>query len=61
MSSRRDFLLLKKSLYEKRVLGGKVKAPDLATVMDFLRFHPATSKGKIKGKLTYDSLNTVAE
>ena len=44
-----------------RVLKQHVEAPDLATVKDFLRFHAATSKGKIKEKITCDSLNTFAE
>ena len=38
-----------------------MEAPDLATVKDFLRFHAAASKGKIKEKITSDSLNTFAE
>src|SRR5436305_13425959 len=32
----------------ERVLRKNVEAPDLATVKDFLRFHAATSKGKIQ-------------
>ena len=44
-----------------RVLKKHVNAPDLATVKDFLRFHAATSKGKIKEKISCDSLNTFAE
>jgi hypothetical protein len=38
-----------------------VEAPDLTTVKDFLRFYTAASKGKIKEKITADSLNTFAE
>ena len=44
----------------KRVFG-KTVAPELATVKDFLRFHTATSQGKIKEKITSDSLNTFTE
>jgi hypothetical protein len=35
--------------------------PDLATVKDFLRFHIATSRGKIVEKPMADSVNTFAE
>jgi hypothetical protein len=45
----------------ERVLRKNVEAPDLATVKDFLRFHAAASEGKIKEKITSDSLNTFAE
>jgi hypothetical protein len=45
----------------KRVLRKNVEVPDLATVKDFLQFHAAMSKGKIKEKLTFDSLNSFAE
>jgi hypothetical protein len=45
----------------ERVLGAKVEVPDLATGKDFLRFRAATSKGKIKEKISCDSLNTAAE
>jgi hypothetical protein len=38
-----------------------VEAPDLATVKDFLHFHAAASKGKIKEKITSDSLNAFTE
>ena len=38
-----------------------VDAPNLATVKDFLRFHTATSRGKIVEKPTADSVNTFAE
>ena len=38
-----------------------MEALNLATVKDFLRFHAAASKGKIKEKITSDSLNTFAE
>ena len=44
-----------------RVLKKHVDAPDLATVKDFLRFHAATSKGKIREEISCDSLNTFAE
>jgi hypothetical protein len=44
-----------------RILKKHVDAPDLATVKDFLRFHAATSKGKIREKITCDSLNTFTE
>ena len=44
-----------------RVLRKHVEAPDLVTVKDFLRFHAATSKGKIRKIITSDSLNTFAE
>jgi hypothetical protein len=44
----------------ERVLRKNVEAPDLATVKDFLRFHAAASKGKIKEKIATDSLNTFA-
>ena len=43
------------------VLAKNVEAPDLATVKDFLRFHAATSKGKIREEISCDSLNTFAE
>ena len=45
----------------ERVLRENVDAPDLAAVKDFLRFHAATSKGKIQEEVTCDSLNTFAE
>src|SRR5256714_15309996 len=45
----------------ERVLRKNVEAPDLATVKDFLRFHAATSKGKIREKISCDPLNTFAE
>ena len=45
----------------ERVLGKDVEAPDLATVKDFLRFHAATSKGKIVERPASESLNTFAE
>ena len=35
--------------------------PDLATTKDFLRFHIALSRGKIKNKTTVDSVKTFAE
>ena len=38
-----------------------METPDLVTVKDFLRFHAAASKGKIKEKINPDSLNTFAE
>ena len=38
-----------------------MEAPDLTIVKDLLRFHAAASKGKIKEKITPDSLNTFAE
>jgi hypothetical protein len=40
-----------------RILKKHAEAPDLATVKDFLRFHAATSKGKIRENITCDSLN----
>ena len=45
----------------ERVLRKNVEVPDLAAVKDFLRFHAATSKGKIAEIMTCDSLNTFAE
>ena len=39
----------------------RVDAPNLTTVKDFLRFHIATSRGKIVEKPTVDSVNTFAE
>jgi len=44
-----------------RCLREGVEAPDLATIKDFLRFHIATSRGKIVKILTADSVNTFAE
>ena len=44
-----------------RVLRKNVEAPDLAAVKDFLRFHAATSNGKIQEEVTCNSLNTFAE
>jgi hypothetical protein len=44
-----------------RILQQHVEAPDLATVKDFLRFHAATSKGKIRENITCDLLDTFAE
>jgi hypothetical protein len=44
-----------------RVLRKHVEAPDLVTVKDFLRFHTATGKGKIRKIITSNSLNTFAE
>jgi hypothetical protein len=37
-----------------RVLKKHVDTPDLATVKDFLRFHAAMSKGKIREEITCD-------
>jgi hypothetical protein len=47
----------------QRCLHEGVNAPDLATVKDFLRFHAATSRGKIdeEERLTANSLNAFAE
>jgi hypothetical protein len=42
----------------ERILRKNVKGPNLATVKDFLRFHAATSEGKIKDEITSDSLYT---
>jgi hypothetical protein len=44
-----------------RVLRKHVEAPDLVTMKDFLRFHTATSKGKIRKIITSNSLNAFAE
>ena len=55
MPSKKECLFLTKPLY-----GSGLEAPDLATVKDFLRFHAVASKGKIKEKITTDSLNTFA-
>jgi hypothetical protein len=38
-----------------------LKAPDLVIVKDFIRFHAAMSKDKIKNRITSDSLITFAE
>ena len=38
-----------------------VPHPDLATTKDFLRFHIALSRGRIKDKTTVDSVKTFAE
>ena len=35
--------------------------PDLASTKDFLRFHIALSRGRIKDKTTVDSVKTFAE
>ena len=35
--------------------------PDLATTKDFLRFHIALSRGRIKDETTVDSVKTFAE
>ena|SRR3954462_8860986 len=48
MLFRKDFLFLTKPLYESEFSGKTWKPPTLATVKDFLRFHAATSKGKIQ-------------
>jgi hypothetical protein len=48
MLSKKDCPFLTKPLIRERVLRKNVEAPDLATVKDFLRFHAAASKGKIK-------------
>jgi hypothetical protein len=61
MPSRKDCSFSTKLAVRDRVLKRHVEAPDLATVKDFLRFHAATSKGKIKKEITCDSLNTFAE
>lgn len=45
----------------QRCLGEGVKALDLETVKDFLRFHISTSRGKIVQQPTADSLNAFAE
>ena len=49
------------TVVRERVLRVNVEAPDLITVKDFLRWHAATSRGKIVTAVTSDSLNTVAE
>ena len=38
-----------------------VKAPDLATVKDFIRYYISISRPQLKDKPTVDSINTVAE
>jgi hypothetical protein len=49
------------AMARQRFLGKDVKAPDLETVKDFLRFHVSTSRGKIVTVPTADSVNTFAE
>jgi len=44
----------------ERVLRKNVEAPDLATVKDFLRFHAAASKGKIREEVTSMALAFLA-
>jgi hypothetical protein len=39
----------------------EVSCPDLATTKDFLCFHIALSRGRIKDKTTMDSVKTFAE
>ena len=38
-----------------------VPCPDLFNTKDFLRFHIALSQGRIRDKMTVDSVNTFAE
>ena len=38
-----------------------MKAPDLATVKDFLRFYIGTSHPRLADRPTADSINTIAE
>jgi hypothetical protein len=45
----------------ERVLRKNVETPNLTTVKDFLRFHAAASKDKIKEKKITDSFNTITE
>jgi hypothetical protein len=61
MPSKKGLPIPDEAAIRERVLRKNVEAPDLATVKDFLRFHAAASKGKIKEKITTDSLNTFAE
>ena len=61
MPSKKDLPIPDEAAILELVLRKNVEAPDLATVEDFLRFHAAASKGKIKEKITSDSLNTFAE
>jgi hypothetical protein len=61
MPSRKGCLFPTRLLYKTKSLKKYVDAPDLATVKDFLRFHAATSKGKIREKISCDLLNTFAE
>jgi hypothetical protein len=49
------------AIARERYLGEGVKASNLATVKDFIRFHVATSRGMIVTQLTADSVNTFAE
>jgi hypothetical protein len=46
---------------KERCLREGVDAPDLVTAKDFLRFHVATSRGKIVAQLTTNSINTFTE
>ena len=39
----------------------RAPCPDLATTKDFLRFHIALSRGRIKDETTVDSVKTFAE
>ena len=61
MLFRRAFLLPTKPLYESWFSRKTRRLRTFATVKDFLRFHAATSKGKIQEEVTCDSLNTFAE
>ncbi len=45
----------------ERYLGEKVDAPDLPIMKDFIRFHAASSSGKIVDLPTPDSVNAFAE
>lgn len=49
------------AMARQRYLGEGVKAPDLETVKDFLRFHIATSCGKVVAQPTANSVNVFAE
>jgi len=58
MLFRKDILFLTKPLYEGEFSRKTSRPP---TLPDFLRFHAATSNGKIQEEVTYNSLNTFAE
>jgi hypothetical protein len=61
MPSKKGLSIPDEAAIRERVLKKNVEAPDLTTVKDFLRFHAAVSKGKIKEKITPNSLNTFTE
>ncbi|KAI9767334.1 MAG: hypothetical protein M1840_005743 [Geoglossum simile] len=60
-AERDDEIAEMSSISTASCLRKELPCPDLATAKDFLCFHIALSRGRIKGKITVGSVNTFAE